>query len=49
LEVTGEGLFVDLLVNTYGVTEGFNQAREPSMPLVDHEFHESKGFILSPS
>jgi choline dehydrogenase-like flavoprotein len=44
----GEGLFVDLLVNTYGVTEGLSQLREPTMALVDHEFHRSKGFILSP-
>ncbi|MCR4405547.1 MAG: GMC family oxidoreductase [Anaerolineae bacterium] len=44
----GHGLFVDLFVNTYGVTEGLNQIHEPSMTLVDHEFHQSKGFILSP-
>lgn len=44
----GQGLFVDLLVNTYGVTEGINQAQEPCMALVDYEFHKSRGFILSP-
>ena len=44
----GPGLFVDLMVNTYGVTEGLNQVNEPTMALVDHEFHQSKGFILSP-
>ncbi len=48
IEEAGRGLFVDLLVNTYGVTEGLNQVHEPSMALVDHEFHRSKGFILSP-
>lgn len=44
----GSNLFVDLLVNTYGITENFNQMSEPTMALVDHEFYKSKGFILSP-
>lgn len=44
----GSGLFVDLFVETYGVTKGLNQLNEPRMPLVDVEFHKSKGFILSP-
>lgn len=44
----GSNLFVDLLVNTYGITESFNQISEPTMALVDHEFYKSKGFILSP-
>ena len=48
VEDVGQGLFVDLFVNTYGVTEGLNQIHEPAMPLVDHEFHKTKGFILSP-
>jgi choline dehydrogenase-like flavoprotein len=43
----GEGLFIDTLVNTYGVTEGLNQLGEPPMALVNHEFHRDKGFILS--
>lgn len=43
----GSGLFVDLFVNTYGVTDGINQAKEPVMALVNHEFYKSKGFILS--
>ncbi len=44
----GEGLFVDLYMHTYGVTEGLNQIREPKMTLVNHEFYQSEGFILSP-
>jgi choline dehydrogenase-like flavoprotein len=48
VERAGQGLFVDLFVETYGVTGGLNQVREPAMPLVDHEFHRSQGFILSP-
>jgi len=44
----GAGLFIDLLVNTYGVTDGLNLCGEPSMALVNHEFHKDKGFILSP-
>ncbi len=44
----GSGLFVDLLVNTYGVTGGINQVNEPVMALVNHDFYKDKGFILSP-
>ena len=48
VEDAGSGLFMDLLVNTYGVTKDLSQTNEPTMALVDHEFHKSKGFILSP-
>jgi len=44
----GSGLFLDLYVTTYGMTEGLNQIHEPEMALVDREFHQEKGFILSP-
>lgn len=44
----GKGLFVDLFVNVYGVTEGLNQLHEPMMAVVNLEFLQSKGFILSP-
>ncbi|NJE75520.1 FAD-dependent oxidoreductase [Thermococcus sp. ES12] len=44
----GGNLFIDILVNVYGRAEGLHQAREPSMALVDHEFHDERGFILSP-
>ncbi|KPJ58088.1 MAG: hypothetical protein AMJ42_03950 [Deltaproteobacteria bacterium DG_8] len=44
----GENLFIDLFVDTYGVTKGLNQCHEPAMALVDDEFYESNGFILSP-
>lgn len=44
----GAGLFMDLLVNTYGITNGINQVYEPTMTLVNHDFHQSRGFILSP-
>jgi choline dehydrogenase-like flavoprotein len=43
----GQNLFIDIVVNTYGVTEGLNQMHEPNMALVDLEFHKSKGFLLS--
>jgi len=42
----GSGLFVDLAVDTYGVTNGFNQIGEVPTALIDTEFHGSKGFIL---
>ncbi|MFC1911007.1 FAD-dependent oxidoreductase [Chloroflexota bacterium] len=44
----GLKFFVDMLVNTYGISEGLDQTNEPTMALVDHEFYESEGFILSP-
>ena len=44
----GSGLFVDLFVTTYAITKGINQIGEPTMPIVDIEFHKDKGFILSP-
>jgi len=44
----GDGLFMDLLVNTYASTRGLNLIHEPTMALVDMQFHEEKGFILSP-
>lgn len=47
----GKTLFLDLLVNVYGVTddEKLNQVFEPMMALVNLDFHDSKGFLLSPS
>jgi len=44
----GEGLFMDLLVNTYASTRGLNLVHEPTMALVNAQFHEDRGFILSP-
>jgi choline dehydrogenase-like flavoprotein len=44
----GTGLFIDFVVNTYGITDGLNQIHEPQMSMVNHDFHESRGFILSP-
>ena len=47
IQNAGSGLFVDLLMNTYGVTDNISQKNEPVMALVDSEFHDKKGFILS--
>jgi len=46
----GAGLFVDLFVNVYGVTDSdkLNQVFEPTMTLVNLDFHQTKGFLLSP-
>lgn len=44
----GSGLFVDLMVVTYGTTDGLNQVHEPAMTLVNYDFYRSRGFILSP-
>ena len=45
---TGTGFFMDLLVNTYGVHKEVGQIKEPTMALVNHDFHKDRGFILSP-
>ncbi|MGA1867996.1 MAG: thioester reductase domain-containing protein [bacterium] len=47
IKKAGTHLFGDLLVNTYDVASDLTQLGEPSMALLDNEFHESKGFILS--
>jgi len=47
IQNAGSGLFVDLLMNTYGVTDNISQQKEPVMALIDSEFHDKKGFILS--
>jgi choline dehydrogenase-like flavoprotein len=44
----GEGLFIDLFVNTYGSTNGLNQVREPTMTLVGLQSHDDEGFLISP-
>jgi choline dehydrogenase-like flavoprotein len=44
----GQGLFLDLFVNTYGVSRELNQLREPTMSLMNAEYHDSEGFLLSP-
>jgi len=47
VEDAGSGFFMDLMVNTYGVTKDLSQTNEPPMALVYHGFHKGKGFILS--
>jgi len=44
----GNGLFVDLFVNVYGVGDGSGQLLEPQMALLNDEFHDSEGYIISP-
>jgi choline dehydrogenase-like flavoprotein len=48
IEEAGGNLFIDMLVNVYGSTREVNLVHEPQMALVDLEFHEEDGFILSP-
>ncbi|WP_291316138.1 GMC family oxidoreductase [Desulfuromonas sp.] len=47
LKEAGGGFFLDLMWNTYGVTDGLHQDREPVMALVELGNH-SRGFLLSP-
>ena len=44
----GRGLFIDLLVNTYGTTRGLNQMHEPTMAMVGLQSHDDGGFLISP-
>ena len=44
----GNGLFIDLLVNTYGSADGLNQKREPTMTMVGLQSHADEGFLISP-
>jgi choline dehydrogenase-like flavoprotein len=42
----GHGLFGDVYVVTVGLIAGLKRSQGPTLPLVDLEFRESKGFIL---
>lgn len=44
----GEQLFVDLMQIVYGAVDQRSREHEPQMSLVNDEFHDSMGFILSP-
>ncbi len=48
IEEAGQQLFMDLFVTVVGATRNINQLREPSMSMVNDQFHKSDGFILSP-
>jgi len=43
----GNNLFIDILVNTYGVSTDIGMMKEPQMSLVNLDFHEKDGFLLS--
>lgn len=44
----GKQLFMDLYTTVVGSAEGLSQRCEPSMSMVNDQFHASDGFILSP-
>src|SRR3990172_7516068 len=44
----GKGLFIDSFVNTYAITKGLNQLHEPTMALVGLDWHDDRGFLISP-
>jgi choline dehydrogenase-like flavoprotein len=44
----GNSLFCDLFTVIYGITKDVGLSREPTMSLVNHDFLEKEGFILSP-
>ncbi len=43
----GSNLFIDILVNVYGVHESLSIAHEPQMAMGITDYHESEGFLLS--
>lgn len=43
----GQGLFVDIFVTAYGLTDGLDMTREPPMAIADMEFQRGRGFILA--
>jgi choline dehydrogenase-like flavoprotein len=47
-EEAGKQLFLDVFITVVGETDEVNQLQEPSMALVNDQFHASDGFILSP-
>lgn len=48
IEGAGSHLFIDTLVNVYGATDEPLRTVEPQMSLVDLEFHDERGFLMSP-
>lgn len=48
IQDAGSGLFIDTLVNVYGLTDEPQRTVEPQMSLVDMEFHDGRGFLLAP-
>jgi choline dehydrogenase-like flavoprotein len=47
IQNAGSGFFADMLINVYGITQGLNLMNEPQMAIVNHQWHEEKGFILA--
>lgn len=48
IEGAGSGLFIDMLVNVYGLVDERLRTVEPQMSLVNTEFHDERGFLLAP-
>jgi choline dehydrogenase-like flavoprotein len=44
----GDGLFIDMLVNVYGVAPEPLDTVEPQMSLVNAELHDERGFMMAP-
>lgn len=44
----GHHLFIDTFVNVYGITDETLTTVEPQMSVVDIEFHNDRGFLMSP-
>jgi len=44
----GKKLFCDLFTVVYGITKDFGMSKETTMAIVNHDFFEKDGFILSP-
>lgn len=47
IDKAGKNLFIDMLVNTYALTDDLTLDHEPTMALLKN-YHSDKGFIVSP-
>lgn len=48
IEQAGKGLFIDTFVNVYGTTDEAVSSIEPTMSVVNTEFHDDRGFLMAP-
>lgn len=48
VDQAGRGLFIDTFVNVYGTLDETVRSVEPTMSIVNTEFHEDRGFLMAP-
>lgn len=48
VDQAGRGLFIDTFVNVYGTLDEPVRSVEPTMSIVNTEFHDDRGFLMAP-